>query len=266
MLRAPGDFQSSSPAPLLQAWAPSGSPVPHVVWQPSRRPTSRARLGQIGRDVFYSSRAPLCFRAFSSPAAVDHVGSSGGSGGLGGVRVGLARPGKAGDAAPQPGRNGASSSTSLVPRWVSGSGLLRVRCRGNKDLSREGSGRAPNVTRRHPPTSQAHPGRPIGLSWDVGPRQVEGRHPRRSLRIRSRSASGGPAGPGAHPFLPQFNVQHGQAEAAAPGNGSGSFSSFSISSCVPHPPGRSSPEVSADVRECFCCKPAHVRAQQGTGL
>ncbi|KAJ1151771.1 hypothetical protein NDU88_004551 [Pleurodeles waltl] len=42
-----------------------------------------------------------------------------------------------------------------------------------------------------------------GSGGTVRPRQDEGRPPRRSLRIRWRSVSGGPREPGAHPFLPQ---------------------------------------------------------------
>ncbi|KAJ1151541.1 hypothetical protein NDU88_004321 [Pleurodeles waltl] len=55
-----------------------------------------------------------------------------------------------------------------------------------------------------------------GSAGTVCPRQDDGRPPRRSLHVRSRSVSGGPGGPGAHPFLPQFDVRYVQAEAAAP--------------------------------------------------
>ncbi|KAJ1209362.1 hypothetical protein NDU88_004740 [Pleurodeles waltl] len=131
-----------------------------------------------------------------------------------------------------------------------------ARAAGGPRTSRTGT------RRHHKPIRAAR----SGSAGTVCPRQDEGRPPRRSLRIRSRSVSGGPGGPGAHPFLPQFDVRHVQAEVAAPGNGGSSFSSFPIPSNVPRPPGRSSPEVSAGVRQCFCCKPTHVGAQQGTGF
>ncbi|KAJ1192361.1 hypothetical protein NDU88_001671 [Pleurodeles waltl] len=85
------------------------------------------------------------------------------------VRGELAQHGKVEAVAPRQGRNVASAPTSVDPRWVPGPGLLRVRKKGVSDPSREGSGRALNVMRRHPPSSKAHPGRPVGLSWDGAP-------------------------------------------------------------------------------------------------
>ncbi|KAJ1190678.1 hypothetical protein NDU88_007415 [Pleurodeles waltl] len=93
-----------------------------------------------------------------------------------------------------------------------------------------------------------------GQSGSAGmghPRQDGGRPPRRSLRNKPRSVSRGPRGPGAHSLLPQSDVWRVQAEAAAPGNGGGSVSSFPVPPRVPHPPGRSSPEVSTGVRQCL---------------
>ncbi|KAJ1193948.1 hypothetical protein NDU88_003243 [Pleurodeles waltl] len=84
-----------------------------------------------------------------------------------------------------------------------GSGNLRVRSRGEKDPSREGSVRA-RVSR----TGSRRTHKPIrairsGSGGTVRPRQDVGRPPCRSLRIRWWSVSGGPGEPGAHPFLSQ---------------------------------------------------------------